>query len=62
MKQEDKLNYTDLNWIVTALNQTEQYWIEKMENSNDFNMIKIYEKMIKEIQETEKKVKQHSCF
>lgn len=62
MKQENKLNYDDLTWIVNGLTQLEQYWIEKKNACNDADTIDLYSDIIKHIQATEKKVRNKDCF
>lgn len=57
-----KLNYNDLTWIVNGLTQLEQYWIEKKNTCNDANTRDIYSDIIKQIQATEKKIRNKDCF
>ncbi len=58
MKRESKkLNSTNINWIVTALNNLELFWIEKRNYAADTDEKNICNDIIKEIRETEIKVK-----
>lgn len=61
-KESNKLTYTNINWIVTALNNLEFFWIDKRNNAADDDETKICNDIIKEIRETEVKIKYHDCF
>lgn len=62
MNEENKLTYDDIEFIVTALDHLENFWIDKRNSSNNAEKKKIYNDIIKGIRTTEKKVRQRSCF
>lgn len=60
-----KLNYLDLNNIVSGLDEIEKVYRERYDEyciKSDGIMVIFYDKLIESVKETKEKIQHHCCF